>query len=312
MKNLKFNFLLLAVVVLGFASISNAWTGPTDAPPNGNVAAPLNSGITSQSKLGSLLLNTTTVNPFVTGLTVFGKTLLVNSGVGLKEVLRLQHTGSNVGDGPILKFTNQTNDGYGAEIGTVNTLGSPNYLNPALIFKVTNTGTTNLGEKMRIDGNGNVGIGKTPTLGKLDVAGSGFFSGVQIGQGSTGYYADSSNLALRVPASNGALYVQTPNGAQTLLGLSSASLGTPTVGKALVATDVNGTVTWGTAMNTPLKQNVCAWTDWFRQEGGSQNGVPILSSPVIAPVGNYIAGMDYKASTGGADGVVRFYYCSSN
>jgi hypothetical protein len=42
------------VASLAYASIALAWTAPTAAPPNGNVAAPLNTGSVEQVKTGSL------------------------------------------------------------------------------------------------------------------------------------------------------------------------------------------------------------------------------------------------------------------
>lgn len=47
-----------------------AWTGPTSAPPNGNVAAPLNVGTTAQVKNGGLSVNQ---------LAVFGNATLTGS-----------------------------------------------------------------------------------------------------------------------------------------------------------------------------------------------------------------------------------------
>lgn len=253
MKNFKFNIIVLAMLLFGLASVSNAWSGPTELPPGGNVPAPINTGTTSQSKLGSLLLNTATVNPFVVGLTVFGKTLLVNSGSGLREVLRLQHTGGNLGDGPILKFINQTNDGYGAEIGTINTQASPNYLNPALIFKVTGINSGILQERMRINPDGKVGIGKTAQWGLLDVAGNGVFDGVLVGKGASGFYGDNLNMAVRLPNPtnhSGFFAVQTNNGARNLLLIREDTVGAPTEGKVLTAINDQGEAQWRTPTGT--------------------------------------------------------------
>ena len=47
--------------------IALAWTGPTSAPPNGNVAAPINVGTTDQIKNGGLGLD---------ALAVFGNAIL--------------------------------------------------------------------------------------------------------------------------------------------------------------------------------------------------------------------------------------------
>lgn len=71
----------LAIALIGgiigtiFAStLVIAWTGPTSAPPNGNVAAPINVGTTAQVKNGGLSVNT---------LAVFGNgTLSGKFGIG--------------------------------------------------------------------------------------------------------------------------------------------------------------------------------------------------------------------------------------
>lgn len=47
------SFVVLAALLL-FASASTAWTGPTQTAPAGNVAAPLNTGASSQTKTGGL------------------------------------------------------------------------------------------------------------------------------------------------------------------------------------------------------------------------------------------------------------------
>jgi hypothetical protein len=88
-------------------------------------------------------------------------------------------------------------------------------------------------------------------------------------------------------------------------GLSASALqitgGSPAVGKVLTS-DGQGNATWQASSPT-LKQTNCSWTVWFRQE--------IDNSPVIAPVGSYVAGIDYRSNTGGPDGSIRFYYCST-
>lgn len=71
---------LIAAAVFGavFTSmIAVAWTGPTQAPPNGNVAAPINVGSTDQVKNGGLALNS---------LGVFGNSaLLGNVGISTTD-----------------------------------------------------------------------------------------------------------------------------------------------------------------------------------------------------------------------------------
>ena len=63
---------------------------------------------------------------------------------------------------------------YGSEIRSINTNGTPNYLNPRLAFLTQDTSTylkADRTEKMSILGNGNVGIGITNPSSKLDVIG---------------------------------------------------------------------------------------------------------------------------------------------
>jgi hypothetical protein len=66
LANLALGFLLGAIVFIG-ASLVLAWTGPTSAPPNGNVSAPINVGTTDQIKNAGLGLNS---------LAVFGNAIL--------------------------------------------------------------------------------------------------------------------------------------------------------------------------------------------------------------------------------------------
>ncbi|MBI4088458.1 hypothetical protein HY418_03735 [Candidatus Kaiserbacteria bacterium] len=63
---LALGFLLGAIVFIA-TSLVLAWTGPTSAPPNGNVSAPINVGTTDQVKDAGLALNR---------LAVFGNAIL--------------------------------------------------------------------------------------------------------------------------------------------------------------------------------------------------------------------------------------------
>lgn len=60
MQKIKFLTLIAGVISMSLAGayLTIAFTGPTQAPPGGNVPAPLNVGPLSQSKIGSLILNT--------------------------------------------------------------------------------------------------------------------------------------------------------------------------------------------------------------------------------------------------------------
>lgn len=64
------SLLVASLVTLFLASYLSAWTGPTQAPPSGNMAAPINVGTTNQVKEGAVGFN---------GLAVFGNTLFSGS-----------------------------------------------------------------------------------------------------------------------------------------------------------------------------------------------------------------------------------------
>ena len=66
LATLALGFLLGAIVFIG-TSVVLAWTGPTSAPPNGNVSAPINVGATDQIKNAGLGINS---------LAVFGNAIL--------------------------------------------------------------------------------------------------------------------------------------------------------------------------------------------------------------------------------------------
>jgi hypothetical protein len=82
------------------------------------------------------------------------------------------------------------------------------------------------------------------------------------------------------------------------------------LGKVLTS-NANGNASWvststlGIGVGSGIDQNSCAWTPWFREEN-------LNNSPQYAPSGSYIAGIDYKATTGGNDGEIKFWYCSGN
>src|SRR3989344_1373302 len=65
------------------ASMVLAWTGPVSAPPNGNVAAPINIGSASQLKNGGLGVNF---------FTIFGDALLSGLGSGTGRYINFDYT----------------------------------------------------------------------------------------------------------------------------------------------------------------------------------------------------------------------------
>ena len=53
-----FSIILTLGLSISLGSILAAWTAPVSAPPEGNIAAPINTGATGQAKQGGLILNT--------------------------------------------------------------------------------------------------------------------------------------------------------------------------------------------------------------------------------------------------------------
>ena len=81
-NNIK-TFAFLAILLLGASYASALWQGPTQTPPGGNVAAPLNIGNNAQIKEGNLTLNA--ANSFLNGLLVpFGKVGIGTTNPGQK------------------------------------------------------------------------------------------------------------------------------------------------------------------------------------------------------------------------------------
>ncbi len=111
-----------SLLMAGAISVAaqTSWSGPTQAPPNANVAAPINVGLNNQSKLGTLSLNTDPVNAYPTGLIVWGKTILksvqVDDGTqGAGKVLTSDVNGN---------ATWQTYNGYSPVVPTLTPFSS--------------------------------------------------------------------------------------------------------------------------------------------------------------------------------------------
>ena len=163
------------VALLSFTLVA-AWTDPTEAPPNGNVAAPINVGSTAQVKNGGLGVNT---------LTVFGNSLFGGS-FGSNAYLNFGAAGGSSGYGI------RDNDGT---IEFKDSGGSWASLQSTIFNLVGGAASwTASGNDIYNTNTGNVGIGTTSPSGKLGVNASGtgwagYFSGSAkgiYGQSSTG------------------------------------------------------------------------------------------------------------------------------
>ena len=76
---------IMVGLILGVSlQVVRAWTEPTDAPPGGNLGAPINTGIIGQAKQGVLqVLGLTVFNdPAVSGVDVTGKVLTAQNAYG--------------------------------------------------------------------------------------------------------------------------------------------------------------------------------------------------------------------------------------
>jgi len=114
----------------------------------------------------------------------------VNQGASSGVVIPFRVSGGSMtasGDGTSILLTNRydavTGGDYGGYVRIVNTKSSPQFLNPRLEFGVQNLNTNVISDvdtKMTILGTGNVGIGTTSPVVKLNVVGSAYFSGKEI------------------------------------------------------------------------------------------------------------------------------------
>jgi hypothetical protein len=113
--SILFSFAIAAVLFVA-ASVVAAWAGPTQAPPNGNVPAPINVGTIDQIKDGGIGVNSlavfgNAVISTVSGYLNFGATV-GSSGYGFRD---------NAGT---MEFKNN-NGQWRAIVGTVNGAAGP-------------------------------------------------------------------------------------------------------------------------------------------------------------------------------------------
>ena len=133
------------LLVLFIPIILSAWTGPTSAPPNSNVSAPVNLGSSDQVKNAGLSLNS---------LAVFGNTVLSGTTNYLNFGTTAGATGYGIrNNSGTLEFKN--NGGAWQSLSTI--IGATSW-------------TTN-GTHLYASNTGNVGVGTTSPVEKFSVTG---------------------------------------------------------------------------------------------------------------------------------------------
>jgi len=172
--SISFYFLIVFAVTFAAFYFVSAWTEPSAVAPNSNVAAPVNVGSSYQAKVGSLLVNS---GGAVTGFVVpAGK---VGIGTTLPGPKLEVNIGATANDGVALIDSSYRSISLRSNLSTnsYNALTLSGDL--ALIYQgaAVNTGSLTIGQwsnqprGIRIDANGNVGIGLQLPTQKLDVAG---------------------------------------------------------------------------------------------------------------------------------------------
>src|SRR3989338_10967141 len=134
--------LALAIALVGFAVY--AWTGPTQSPPSGNVSPPINTGSGGQVKAGDFA----TLGKLGIGTASPGYTLDVNGGW-----IRLTGTGTSWDGATRIGVYDSNNTG-----GVSGWWMSQNQNGTFALHQNA------VGDRLTIDGSGNVGIG-TPSPG---------------------------------------------------------------------------------------------------------------------------------------------------
>lgn len=99
-----FAAIIFVVFLVGFNFVLAAWTEPTEAPPAGNVAPPLNTGIDDQVKLGGLTVSIVTTTKLCFGLVGDDCQTSWNDVLGAwsKDTNGIFYDAGNVGVGPAL------------------------------------------------------------------------------------------------------------------------------------------------------------------------------------------------------------------
>ena len=205
MKQTKFaKTLALCVGVLVFSVSASylifAWTAPGSTPPGGNVAAPINTGSTAQTKAGSLHSNnriSASSNIYSTGGSIYTSngSIYTNNGSIYTNNGGLGST-ANSSTGGYLSLTNSSKTTLGtAQRWTIyNMTGSYGDSLQFWAYDTAGCGGGLCTSRMTITDSGNVGIGTASPAAKLDVAGQIKISGGSPAAGKV-LTSNSSGLA---------------------------------------------------------------------------------------------------------------------
>jgi hypothetical protein len=181
--------LIIGIIVMSLfvGYLALAWTGPTATAPGDNVAIPLNTSVTAQSKEGALVLGTnaavTTALIVQNGNAGIGAT----SPVGKLNVIPIGNLNSgttpDVTQAGLLIGTGV--GGIAFDINQIESLGDAIYVN---LNSTQNISLAN--------GGGNVGIGVTSPGAKLQVKGSTISSSLYVNPIANSYGVYGSSIAL--------------------------------------------------------------------------------------------------------------------
>jgi len=305
--------LLVGVVAMALA-ISYfvfAWTEPTQAPPGGNVPAPLNVGSAGQSKAGGLILNT---GGAATGLIVqYG-----NVGIGTTAPTQKLDVNGTIRLRGHLYDVNNSAGSYGQVL--TRTASGPAWQ----VASALPTGTS--GQTLRHDGTnwvansviynngGNVGIGTTGPAQKLDVQGGyinaggpgGHDGGIMvnnachwIGKGEWGFPGSPTGFGITISSCNSPVRILGANALGVYVAAGgNVGIGTTAPGEKLEVTGnikITGSRIKNSAGYGIVQTNA---TDWLRINPDSNYPAIALYKPVAIGTGGLAVGEWSQQSSG--------------